>query len=106
MAEARQFEPPESAATPGSAAIVVPAPVASPKPEAIPAAAKPLSAADLPGVVARYQGPLLRYVASILGRRGDQQQDVVQEAFFSLHRHVERHGPASVVNVAAWLWRV
>ena len=32
--------------------------------------------------------------------------DVVQEAFLSLHRHVRQHGQASVVNPAAWLWRV
>lgn len=33
-------------------------------------------------------------------------EDVVQDAFLRLHRQVVQHGPASIANVACWLYKV
>jgi len=47
--------------------------------------------------------PLLRYLVC-LGLSQDEAQDVVQDAFLSLHRHVSAGGSAE--NMRAWLFRV
>lgn len=47
--------------------------------------------------------PLLRYLAG-LGLTLDEAQDVVQEAFLSLHKHVSAGG--SQENIRSWLFRV
>src|SRR5271169_4615620 len=47
--------------------------------------------------------PLLRYLAG-LGLTRDEAQDVVQEAFLSLHKHLT--GGGSQENVRGWLFRV
>jgi|SRR5580700_7287565 RNA polymerase sigma-70 factor (ECF subfamily) len=47
--------------------------------------------------------PLLRYLAC-LGLSSDEAQDVVQEAFLRLHRHLASEG--SRENVRSWLYRV
>ena len=47
--------------------------------------------------------PLLRYLVS-LGLSGDESQDVAQEAFLKLHRHVSGGGPSG--NLRSWLFRV
>ena len=47
--------------------------------------------------------PLLRYLVC-LGLSHDEAQDVVQDAFLSLHRHVSSGGSAE--NTRAWLYRV
>jgi RNA polymerase sigma-70 factor, ECF subfamily len=47
--------------------------------------------------------PLLRYVIC-LGLSPDEAQDVVQEAFLSLHRHLAADG--SQENIRSWLFRV
>jgi RNA polymerase sigma-70 factor (ECF subfamily) len=57
-------------------------------------------------VVARYQGPLLRYVGRMLGRLDDQREDVVQETFVRLHRQVHAHGWDSVDHLTTWLFHV
>jgi RNA polymerase sigma factor (sigma-70 family) len=63
-------------------------------------------AGDLMAVVARYQGPLLRYVGRMLGATDSQREDVVQETFVRLHRHVLAHGAESIRHLATWLFRV
>lgn len=71
------------------------------------AADAPAAEADnLMAVVARYQGPLLRYVGRVLGDTSDQREDVVQETFVRLHRQVSAHGWGSIRHVATWLFRV
>ena len=65
-----------------------------------------LDASDLMAVVARYQGPLLRYVGQMLGRIDHEAEDIVQEAFVRLHRQVAGHGPGSVKHLTTWLFRV
>jgi RNA polymerase sigma-70 factor (ECF subfamily) len=47
--------------------------------------------------------PLLRYLAG-LGLSSDEAQDVVQEAFLNLHKHLARGG--SQQNIRSWLFRV
>ena len=47
--------------------------------------------------------PLLRYLAG-LGLSTDQAQDVVQDAFLSLHKHLGADG--SQENIRGWLFRV
>src|SRR5277367_204466 len=47
--------------------------------------------------------PLLRYLVC-LGLSSDEAQDVVQDAFLSLHRHVACGG--SQENIRSWLFRV
>jgi RNA polymerase sigma-70 factor, ECF subfamily len=47
--------------------------------------------------------PLLRYLVC-LGLSGDEAQDVVQDAFVSLHRHLASGG--SKENIRSWVFRV
>lgn len=47
--------------------------------------------------------PLLRYLAG-LGLSRDEAQDVVQEAFLSLHKHLSAGG--SQANIRSWVFRV
>ena len=47
--------------------------------------------------------PLLRYLAC-LGLSPDEAQDIAQDAFLSLHRHVSAGGPQE--NIRSWLFRV
>jgi RNA polymerase sigma-70 factor (ECF subfamily) len=47
--------------------------------------------------------PLLRYLAC-LGLSPDDAQDIVQDAFLSLHRHLAGGGPQE--NIRSWLFRV
>src|SRR6201998_927742 len=47
--------------------------------------------------------PLLRYLVC-LGLSNDEAQDVVQDAFLSLHRHLASGG--SQENIKGWLFRV
>jgi len=47
--------------------------------------------------------PLLRYLAG-LGLSADEAQDVVQEAFLSLHKHLD--GGGSQQNIRSWVFRV
>jgi RNA polymerase sigma-70 factor (ECF subfamily) len=47
--------------------------------------------------------PLLRYLVC-LGLSADEAQDVVQDAFLSLHRHLDSGG--SRENIRSWLFRV
>jgi RNA polymerase sigma-70 factor, ECF subfamily len=63
-------------------------------------------AVDFATVVARYESPLLRYVGQMLGGRSAEADDVVQETFISLHRHLGRHGPQDVRQMSSWLYRV
>src|SRR5215471_15907345 len=47
--------------------------------------------------------PLLRYLAG-LGLSPDEAQDVAQDAFLSLHKHLASGGPQQ--NLRSWLFRV
>jgi RNA polymerase sigma-70 factor (ECF subfamily) len=47
--------------------------------------------------------PLLRYLAG-LGLSPDEAQDIVQESFLSLHKHLA--GGGSQTNIRSWLFRV
>ena len=47
--------------------------------------------------------PLLRYLVC-LGLSSDEAQDVVQDSFLSLHRHLSAGG--SKLNIRSWLFRV
>ncbi|NMO97245.1 RNA polymerase sigma factor [Paenibacillus lemnae] len=54
-------------------------------------------------LVTRYHGPLLSYASGQLGDR-QKAQDMVQETFLRLIRHLRRHG--ALEHVKAWLYRV
>ena len=70
----------------------------------------PPGPADFDELVSAYETPLLRYARQIVGPvagvGGAEAEDVVQETFLRLHRHVEREGGASVRNTATWLFHV
>ncbi len=61
---------------------------------------------DFPGLVARHETALLKYVGGML--HGDSQgaQDVVQETFLRLLTQVRGRGARSVASVPCWLFRV
>ncbi len=65
-----------------------------------------LVADDLMGVVAHFQGPLLRYVGRMLGHRDDETEDIVQETFIRLHKQVRKQGADSIKHLSTWLFRV
>ena len=54
-------------------------------------------------LVTRYHGPLFMYIANQLGDR-QKAQDIVQETFIRLIRHLRQHG--SLEHIRAWLYRV
>jgi RNA polymerase sigma-70 factor (ECF subfamily) len=62
-------------------------------------------AAALLDAVERYQTPLLRYVAGMLGRDEDA-QDVVQEVFLCYCRFSRREDAAPIRNLSGWLFSV
>jgi RNA polymerase sigma factor (sigma-70 family) len=80
--------------------------MSEPPPPELPRPPERAAAVDVPAAVVRYQSALLRYVGNLLGGDGEQAQDVVQEVFLRLHRHVCAHGPESVANPQSWLFRV
>src|SRR5438105_14919564 len=55
------------------------------------------------GLYRELRKPLLRYLVC-LGLSNDEAQDVVQDAFLSLHRHLVSGG--SQENIRSWLFRV
>lgn len=57
-------------------------------------------------VIRQYESSLLRYVTHLIGRYGDDAQDVVQEVFIRWCREVDRNGFDSIANVRCWLFRV
>jgi len=54
-------------------------------------------------LVTRYHGPLLSYVTSQLKDRG-KAEDIVQETFIRLIRHLKRHG--GMEQLRPWLYKV
>jgi RNA polymerase sigma-70 factor (ECF subfamily) len=61
---------------------------------------------DFATLVPRFESALLRYVTQLLGYADHDLEDIVQDAFLRLHRHVHEHGQGSVQNVSTWLFRV
>src|ERR1700689_5336718 len=61
------------------------------------------STSEAPTLSGELRKPLLRYLFC-LGLSLDEAQDVVQEAFLSLHRHFTAGG--SKENIRSWLFRV
>ena len=61
------------------------------------------SAGEATALFSELRKPLLRYLAC-LGLSADEAQDIVQEAFLSLHRHLSAGG--SKENIRSWLFRV
>jgi len=72
-------------------------------PLALPLARFGISAREADALFRELRKPLLRYLVC-LGLSHDEAQDVVQDAFLSLHRHVASGGSAG--NTRAWLFRV
>ncbi len=60
--------------------------------------------ADFAATVTTYETPLLRYAARFVG--AEEAQDLVQEAFLRLHRHLKRHGADGIRSTSSWLYRV
>ena len=59
---------------------------------------------DFGGIVSSYEIPLLRYVGQLAGREAA--EDLVQETFLRLFRHLARRGASSVRKPSVWLFRV
>jgi RNA polymerase sigma-70 factor (ECF subfamily) len=58
---------------------------------------------EAPNLYRELRKPLLRYLVC-LGLSADEAQDVVQDAFLSLHRHLGSGG--SQANIRSWIFRV
>jgi RNA polymerase sigma-70 factor, ECF subfamily len=72
-------------------------------PWALPLAHFPTSDREATTLFRELRKPLLRYL-TCLGLSSDEAQDVVQDAFLSLHRHLSAGG--SQENIRSWLFRV
>jgi len=72
-------------------------------PFALPLQRLATSASETTTLFSELRKPLLRYLVC-LGLSADEAQDVVQEAFLSLHRHLSAGG--SKQNIKSWLFRV
>jgi RNA polymerase sigma-70 factor, ECF subfamily len=72
-------------------------------PLALPLAGFTTCSSEATALYRELQKPLLRYLVC-LGLSVDEAQDVIQDAFLSLHRHVTAGG--SQANIRGWLFRV
>jgi RNA polymerase sigma-70 factor (ECF subfamily) len=72
-------------------------------PFALPLARFATDASEVTTLYRELRKPLLRYVVC-LGLTSDEAQDVVQDAFLNLHRHIAAGG--SQENIRSWLFRV
>src|SRR6202142_3312846 len=72
-------------------------------PWALPLSRFPTSDLEATILFRELRKPLLRYLVC-LGLSSDEAQDVVQDAFLSLHRHLSAGG--SQENIRSWLFRV
>lgn len=72
-------------------------------PWALPLARFPTDDREADTLFRELRQPLLRYLVC-LGLSRDEAQDVVQDAFLSLHRHLSAGG--SQENIRSWLFRV
>lgn len=72
-------------------------------PMALPLARLATGACEVTNLFRELREPLLRYLVC-LGLSNDEAQDVVQDAFLSLHRHLSSGGPQD--NIRGWLFRV
>jgi RNA polymerase sigma-70 factor (ECF subfamily) len=72
-------------------------------PWALPLSRFPTSDREATILFRELRKPLLRYLVC-LGLSSDEAQDVVQDAFLSLHRHLSAGG--SQENIRSWLFRV
>lgn len=72
-------------------------------PMALPLPRLSTSASEVTSLYDELRKPLLRYLVS-LGLSGDEAQDVVQDTFLRLHRHLQSGG--SQDNLRGWVFRV
>ncbi len=72
-------------------------------PIALPLSRFGTGACEVTALYRELRQPLLRYLVC-LGLTSDEAQDVVQEAFLCLHRHLASNG--SRENIRAWVFRV
>src|SRR3984885_10155365 len=72
-------------------------------PLALPLSRLSAGASEATALYRELRRPLLRYLVC-LGLSGDEAQDVVQDAFLILHRHLAAGG--SQENIRGWVFRV
>jgi RNA polymerase sigma-70 factor (ECF subfamily) len=72
-------------------------------PLALPFSRLATSAGEVTSLYRELREPLLRYLVC-LGLSKDEAQDVVQDTFLSLHRHLTGGGPQD--NIRGWVFRV
>src|ERR1700745_311689 len=72
-------------------------------PMALPLARLATDTCEATALYRELRKPLLRYLVC-LGLSSDEAQDVVQDAFLTLHRHLTSGGPQQ--NIRSWLFRV
>ena len=72
-------------------------------PIALPLSRLATGAGEVTSLYRELREPLLRYLVC-LGLSSDEAQDVVQDTFLSLHRHLTAGGPQD--NIRGWVFRV
>jgi RNA polymerase sigma-70 factor (ECF subfamily) len=72
-------------------------------PMALPLPRLSTSASEVTSLYDELRKPLLRYLVS-LGLSSDEAQDVLQDTFLRLHRHLKSGGPQD--NLRGWVFRV
>jgi RNA polymerase sigma-70 factor, ECF subfamily len=72
-------------------------------PIALPLSSLATGACEVTSLYRELREPLLRYLVC-LGLSRDEAQDVVQDTFLSLHRHLKAGGPQD--NIRGWVFRV
>jgi RNA polymerase sigma-70 factor, ECF subfamily len=72
-------------------------------PIALPLSSLAAGACEVTSLYRELREPLLRYLVC-LGLSSDEAQDVVQDTFLSLHRHLTARGPQD--NIRGWVFRV
>jgi RNA polymerase sigma-70 factor (ECF subfamily) len=72
-------------------------------PIALPFSGLATGAGEVTSLYSELRQPLLRYLVC-LGLSKDEAQDVVQDTFLSLHRHLTAGGPQD--NIRGWVFRV
>ena len=63
-------------------------------------------ALDVEAAFVEHEAKLLRYAHHLLGSRGPEAEDIVQEAFLRLHTQVQQNKADRIRDVRVWLFRV
>lgn len=62
--------------------------------------------ANFEAVIESFETPLLRYVGRLIGYDNPDSEDIVQETFIRLHKHLSESIDSAIETPKAWLYRV